>query len=340
MEILIIGGTQFVGRHLADELLRLGHDLTFFHRGETNPDLFPQAERIFGDRTMDLANLGDRTWDVVIDTIGYHPEHVEDSVGYLEDRTDRYVFISSAAVYEPTTRPGIDEDAPVQTEPPVGEGVEWWHTEYARNKVACEAIVRETFGESNALIIRPGMLMGPHDPINMFTYWVVRMHRGGDVVAPDVRDQPLQFLDGRDLAAFTADMVDRGVADVFTVDGPEEPITYGSFLETLRETVGTAATIHWLDPEWLLDQGVHPPWEELPYWLPGEAVEGYCRMSNEKAMDHGLTVRPLAQTTRDVLEWYRREDVGDREEWVDGLPPHRGIDPGEEADLLERSRAA
>lgn len=133
MDILVIGCTRFVGRHLADELLGRGHDLTFFHRGETNPDLYPAVDRVLGDRGTDLERLGDRTWDGVVDTCGYTPEHVERSVEYLADRTDLYVFVSSAAVYEPTAEPGIDDTAPLQTAPPTGDGVEWWHTEYARN---------------------------------------------------------------------------------------------------------------------------------------------------------------------------------------------------------------
>lgn len=338
MDILVIGGTRFVGRHLAEDLLSRGHDLTFFHRGETNPGLFPAVDRVFGDRETDLENLGDRTWDVVIDTCGYTPEHVERSVDYLVDRTDRYVFISSAAVYEPTAQHGIDEDAAVQTEPPTSNEVEWWHTEYARNKVQCEAIVSDAFDDSNALVIRPGMLMGPHDPVNYFTYWAVRMHRGGDVVAPDVRDQPLQFIDARDLAAFTSDVIDRSISGVFTVDGPGEQLTFASFLETLRDCVGIDANIHWIDEEWLVAHDVHPPWERLPYWLPGQASEGYCRMSIAKAKNHGLSFRPLAESAADVLEWYDRDVRGERDEWVDGLPPNRGLRPAEESELLAAYR--
>lgn len=334
MQVLVIGGTRYVGRHLAGALLELDHDLTFFHRGETNPDLFPEVDRVFGDRETDLDRLGDRTWDVVIDTCGYTPEHVDLAVEYLRDRADRYVFISSAAVYEPTSEPRIDETAAVQTEPPAGDGVEWWHTEYARHKVACEAIVLDAFGESNSLVIRPGMVIGPHDPVGYFTYWAVRLWRGGDVLVPDVRDQPLQFIDVRDLAAFTSEMVDRSVNDVFTVDGPAEPLTFGAAIETLRDQFRRESTLHWVETEWLLDHDVTPPWEKLPYWLPGDAAEGYCRKSTEKARRHGLESRPLAETAADVIDWYRREDVGEREGWDDGLPPDRGLGPDEEAELL------
>lgn len=335
MDILVIGGTRFVGRHLVGELLRRDHDLTLFHRGETNVDLFPRAERILGDRTTDLDTLGDRTWDFVIDTCGYTPEHVELSTEYLGGRTDRYVFISSAAVYEPSTEPGIDESSPVQSQPPSSDTVEWWHTEYARNKVECEAIVLDTFGESEALIIRPGMVMGPYDPVNFFTYWVLRMYRGGDVIAPPIGDQPLQFIDARDLAAFTADMVDRSIGDVFTVDGPADPLTVRSFLELLRDRYGGGATLHWLEEDWLAARDLSPPWEKLPYWLPGEAAHGYCRMDNSKAIDHGLTFRPTTESADDVLDWYEQEGLAEHQEWTHGLPPNRGLSPEKEAEILE-----
>lgn len=335
MDVLIIGGTRFVGRHLAAELLARNHDLTFFHRGQTNPDLFPEVDRVLGDRTTDLANLGDRTWDVVIDTCGYDPDHVDCSVEYLGDRADRYVFISSGAVYEPTSRPGLDETAAVQTDVPSEDEVEWWHTEYARNKVECEEIVLDAFGESDAPVIRPGMVMGPYDPMNYFTYWVLRMDRGGDILAPAVGYQPLQFIDARDLGGFIGALVDRDVSGVFTVDGPAEPLTVGSFLETLQRHLDSESSIHWVAAEWLLAQDLGTPWEVLPYWLPGAAAEGYCRMSNTKAMDHGLTFRPLTESAADVLDWYEREGLGEREEWRHGLPPNRGMSPAEETELRE-----
>lgn len=184
------------------------------------------------------------------------------------------------------------------------------------------------------------MLAGPHDPVNYFTYWVARLHRGGDVLVPDVRDQPLQLLDARDLASFTADLIDRSVAGAFTVTGPASQLNVGTFVETIREHVGPDATVLWVDEAWLLEQDVHPTWERLPYWLPGDAVEGYCRMSTAKARDHGLSVRPLAETVVDVRDWYEESVLGERDEWVDGVPPDRGLAPDEEADLLAAHLAA
>lgn len=332
MDILIIGGTQYVGRHLATELLARDHDLTFFHRGETNPDLFPAVDRVFGDRETDLDALGSRTWDVVVDTCGYTPDHVARSVDYLADAVDQYVFVSSIAAYEPTAEPGIDETAPLQTAPPTGDGVDWWHTEYARNKAACEAVVRETFGETASLFVRPGMLVGPHDPVHYFTSWLARLYDGGDVVVPAVDDQPLQLLDARDLAACTANLLEASAAGAFTVTRPD-PLTFGTFVETLQAAVPGDPTLHRVDPEWLLAHDEGATWERFPYWLPGDAVEGYCRLDTTKAERYGLSARPLSETARDVLEWYET-GVRARDEWVDGLPPNRGLTRGEETDLL------
>lgn len=336
MNILIIGGTRFVGRHLSDSLLCRGHDLTLFHRGETNPNVFPRVDRIFGDRETELENLGDKSWDVVIDTCGYYPEHVQKSVAYLADKAERYVFISSAAVYEPTTEVGIDETSPLQTNPVPSNEVAWWHTEYARNKVRCEQEVLEGFGPSNSLIVRPGMIMGPYDPMNYFTYWVVRVRQGGDIVAPGEKDHPLQFIDARDLASFTAEMIDQSVSDVFTVDGPTEPISFSSFLETLRDYFDSDATFHWIDNEQLIEHGIRPDGSGIPYWLPDPEARAYFQMSNDKALNHGLEIRPLTESADDVFHWYETQIHGSDEGWVDGLPPDKGLKPSEESELLEQ----
>lgn len=334
MKILVIGGTRFVGRYLVEDLLRRGHQLTLFHRGETNPGLFPEVDRVLGDRRTDLHRIGDRSWDVVVDTCGYAPEDVQPSVEQFADKADQYVFVSSAAVYEPTTAVGIDEDWPVQDGPEPPDPVVWWHTEYARNKVRCERRVLDVFGPSRSLIIRPGMIMGPHDPVWYFPHWVVRILRGGDVLAPGNGTQPLQFIDVRDVASFTGGLIDRSISGVFTVDGPSQPLSFASYLEQLAELFDSGARLVWVDEEWLLAQDLGPPWERLPYWLPDPEVRGYCRMDNSKAVELGLTFRPLAQSAEDVRTWYGSGDFAQRDGWVAGLPPTRGLAPDAEASLL------
>jgi len=338
MDVLVFGGTQFVGRYLTGELFDRGHDVTLYNRGETNPDLFPEADHVRGDRTVaaDLQRLGDGPWDVVVDAIAYDPDHVRQSTDYLVDRADWYVLISSVAAYEPRTEPGIEEDAPVQTDPP-GEGdreVEWWHTEYARNKVACEEIVRETFGEDGTLVIRPGMLFGPHDPVGYFTHWVGRLRHGGDVLVPDARDQPVQLLDARDLGTFVAELVDRDVRETVTAVGPAESLTFGEIVETVRDAVPGDATLHWVPEEWLLEQDVTPAFEQLPFWLPDPEVTGYCGMSDARARSYGLTTRPFAETVADVVAWYERVH-GSRPEWT---PRDGALDRDREHELLSAHR--
>ena len=242
-------------------------------------------------------------------------------------------------MYEPTSQLGIDETAAIQTDVPTSNEVEWWHTDYARNKVECEELVLDAFGESNALIIRPGMVMGPYDPVNFFTYWVLRMYRGDDIIAPAIGDQPLQFIDARDLGEFTSELIDRSPSGVFTVDGPAEPLTVATFLETLQNNLESESTIHWIEEEWLLAHDLGTPWEVLPYWLPGDAAEGYCRMSNTKAMNHGLTFRSFTESADDVLDWHDREELNEREEWSHGLPPNRGLSPAKETEMLEEYHA-
>lgn len=335
MKILLIGGTRFVGRYLAEDLRRRGHELTLFHRGETNPGLFPDVDRVLGDRRTDLDRLGDSSWDVVVDTCGYDPEDVEPTVELMAEKVEQYVFVSSAAVYEPTTTVGLDERSPVQDGPEPPDPVAWWHTEYARNKVRCERIVLDAFEPSRSLIIRPGMIMGPHDPMWLFPYWVVRMLRGGEVLAPGDGSQPLQFIDVRDVGAFTGRLIDRSISGVFTVDGPSEPLSFASYLERLAETFDSDARLVWVDEEWLLAQEVDPPWERLPYWLPDPEVHGYCGMDNRKAIEHGLTFRPLTQTAEDVRGWYESGGFGEREGWVAGVPSTRGLAPARERSLLQ-----
>lgn len=335
MKILLIGGTRFVGRYLAEDLLGRGHQLTLFHRGETNPGLFPEVDRVLGDRRTDLDRLGGRSWDVVVDTCGYVAEDVQPSVELFVDKVGQYVFVSSAAVYEPTTTMGIDEGSPVQDGPEPPNPVVWWHTDYARNKVRCEGIVLDAFGASRSLIIRPGMIMGPHDPVWYFPYWVVRMLRGGEVLAPGDGNQPLQFIDARDLASFTGGLIDRSISDVFTVDGPSRPLSFASYLEQLAELFDSGARLIWVDQEWLLAQELDPPWLRLPYWLPDPEVNGYCGKDNSKAIEHGLTFRPLARSAEDVRRWYELEEFEEREGWVAGLPPSRGLAPEAEASLLQ-----
>lgn len=329
----MIGGTRYVGRFIVQELLEHGHDVTLFHRGRTNTELFGDLERVLGDRVTDIGRIGDRDWDVVIDTCGYEPSEVAPVVEHLADRTERYVFISSAAVHEPTSQPGITEDSPVQRDPEPGDPVEWWHDAYARDKVACEDVVLATFGPERTLVLRPGMLVGPHDPVWYLPTLVARFQHGGRVLVPAVADQPVQVLDCRDLGGFAARMVDAGTVGTFLVDG--HPVTHGEILQAVAAAVGTDLEFVAADEPWLLARPeVDKPWERFPYWLPGDEALGYGGIDVSRALEHGLTPRSLASTVPDVVAWYQAAGFAGREDWPQGHPPQRGLAFDDEARML------
>ncbi|MHA2168302.1 MAG: NAD-dependent epimerase/dehydratase family protein [Candidatus Kariarchaeaceae archaeon] len=335
MKILIIGGTQFIGRAFTGDLLNRDHDITLFHRGKTNLDILPNVARIFGDRETDLENLGDQKWDVVIDICGYYPKHVQLSVDYLKDKTEYYVYISSVSAYKPTTEIGIDETAELQDDSDDSNEVVWWKGDYGRNKVLCEEIVLNGFGTEKSLIIRPGAVIGPYDNNNFFTYWVVRIRLGGNIIAPGDGAKPLQFIDARDLASFTNDMIEQKMSDIFTVTGPVEPILFSSFLNTLINHFDTDANLHWINDRWLLDHNIVQDWE-IPYWLPQPEGKAYFHLSIDKALNKGLKFRPLHETITDVANWYDEHVSGHTEDWVDGLPPDfLGLKTSKEIELLD-----
>lgn len=301
MKLLLIGGTRFVGRAIAAEALARGHELTLFHRGQSNPGLFPEAEHLLGDRNGDLSLLDGRSWDVVVDTSGYFPRQVRMLTKKLAGRIDRYVFISSISVYA-DTHPPTDESSPVATIE--DETVEEITSDtYGALKALCEQAAEEIL-PGQTLIIRPGLIVGPHDPTDRFTYWPARVAAGGEVLAPGRPEAPVQFIDTRDLAVWTLDMAEREATGVYNADSPAGQFTMGQLLETCREVSGSDAVFRWAADDVLLAQGVGP-WVELPLWLPDTPeYAGFMEVDCRKAAAAGLTIRPLADTVRDTLEWH------------------------------------
>lgn len=311
MKLLILGGTQFVGRATAEAALARGHELTLFHRGRTNPDLFAEAEHVHGDRERDLSVLGERMFDVVVDTSGYDPHAVRTSVEALAGA--RYVFVSTISVYDDFSR-GPDESSPVFT---AGDG-------YGELKAACE---RELPGE--ALVVRPGLIVGPHDPTYRFTYWVDRLARGGDVVAPEPRGSHVQLIDVRDLADWIVRSIEEKLRGTFNAVGPHEPLSMEELLEGIRVAAGGDARLHWLDADLLQERGLEP-WSTLPLWLPDPAWSGHSEVANARAVSKGLTFRPLEETVRDTLAWIR----SGAPLFVDRGHPKPGLDAELERELL------
>lgn len=300
MRILILGGSQFLGRHLVDAALRGGHEVTLFNRGQTNPNLYPEVEELRGNRDGQLDALYGRSWDAVLDTSGYVPRVVRQSLDLLKDAVAHYVFISSISVYATFSQIGMDEEASLQV---------WNHEDnervsvhYGALKAGCEQEVISVFGD-RALVIRPGLIVGPHDPTERFTYWVRRFAQGGEVLVPGRGDFFLQFIDARDLAQWIVRMVEHQMGGLFNAAGPEYPLTMAQFIETLGHTISKARTVTWVSEAFLLANGVRE-FEELPLWISDKTNwPGFLTCNVKKAMAQGLTFRPLQETILDTLHW-------------------------------------
>ncbi len=317
MRILVLGGTVFLGRWFVQAALDAGHEVTLFHRGRHGADLFPNARRLIGDRASDLALLDDGSWDAVVDTSGYLPRVVRASFERLRSRAGRYLFVSSVSVYADADAPTLTEDSPMaQLADPSSEDVA---RDYGALKAACEAVVGDSFGEARSAIVRPTLIVGPWDPTDRFTYWPVRFADGGDVLVPDRPDQPVQVIDVRDLAEWMLRLVEGEVSGVFNAAGPAEPLT----LEGLWRELGTAfpgARPVPVSEGFLAEQGVQC-WTELPLWIASEArADGTMRADSSRAIAAGLSLRPLAETARDTVEWHRAQAP---RPWLAGLAADR-----------------
>jgi 2'-hydroxyisoflavone reductase len=301
VRILIIGGTRFVGRHLVEAALGHGHEVTLFNRSKSNPGLFPDVETITGDREKDLDKLQGRIWDTAVDVVGYVPRLVRLSAQSLEASVSRYVFISTVSVYENFRKIGIDESYPVgkiedeTMEEVTGEA-------YGPLKALCEQAVRDIYGE-RALIIRPGLVVGPHDPTDRFTYWPVRVRRGGEVLAPQKPEAPIQLIDARDLAEFTIKLIEENASGIYNATGPDYELTIGRLLEVSKQVSGNDAHFKWASLEFL-NQNKVEAWSDMPTWVPDdEEGMGFSRVDVSKAISAGLKFRPLEETVRDTLAW-------------------------------------
>lgn len=329
MKLLILGGTVFLGRHIVEAARQRGHEITLFTRGERNPDLFPDVEKLRGNRDGNLTPLEGRRWDAVIDTSGYVPRVVRASAELLKGGVAHYTIISSISVYAAFETPGMDEAAPVGTL--ADEGVEEITGEtYGPLKALCERAVEEVM-PGRALIIRPGLIVGPYDPTDRFTYWPRRVARGGEVLAPDRPDRATQFIDARDLADWTVRMVEAGATGVYNATGPAERLAMGHLLDVCNAAGGGSATFTWVPEPFLLDAGIGP-WMELPLWVPESEGAGFSSVSIAKAGGAGLTFRSLDVTVRDTLAW----DAG-----RPATTEYRaGLDAEKERETLRRWHAA
>lgn len=332
MKILVLGGTLFLGRHIVQAALDRRHDVTLFNRGHTCPELFPEAEKLRGDRGGDLRALRGRTWDAVIDTCGYVPRLVHAAATVLKDVVAHYTFISSISVYADRHQLGLTEAAPVQTlADPTTEEV--GPQTYGALKALCEQTV-DALMPGRTCIVRPGLLVGPHDPTGRFTYWVQRVAAGGEVMAPGAPERQVQYIDARDAATWIVQMTETRATGVFHVAGPDARLSMGEFLEACRQTLKREARFTWLSEAFLLEHHVRP-WTELPLWATPQA-SGLLAIDISKAQRAGLVFRPLADTIRETLQWAaQQKSATTATRLASGESTQAGLSPGRETALLQ-----
>ena len=326
MKLLMLGGTAFLGRHLVEAAMGRDHEVTLFNRGRTNARLFPDVERLTGDRDGGLEPLRGRRWDAVVDTSGYVPRVVRQTAELLRD-SGGYVFVSSGSVYSLRSQDRSENGPLDRMDDPSSEDVQ---AHYGPLKALCEEVVIDTFRE-RALVVRSGLIVGPFDPTGRFTYWALRVARSAEVLGPGTAERHVQFIDARDQAAWILDMAEAGRGGTFNVAGPARPFT---FAELLSRCPGP---VTWVPDHFLLDEGVQP-YTEMPLWLP--ASLGNLDMPIERALTAGLRHRDVDETLRDTRVWARsldgavgQIDAGGRVRRPAAMTPER------EAALLERWRA-
>ena len=335
LRILILGGTGFTGPYQVRYALSRGHKVTTFNRGKTHPGELPkEVEQLIGDRNGQLDALKGRKWDVAIDNPTTLPAWVRDAAEILKGNVERYVFISTISVYADTTK-GADEMAPLAKY----EGAD----PYKETLQAMKASGYKTYGPLKALsekeaekwfpgktlIIRPGLIVGPRDETDRFTYWPVRIERGGEVLAPGTPTDPVQFIDARDLAEWTIRMVENRETGIYNATGPAKPLSIGEMLSQIKGALNSDAKFTWVPADFLAQNKVEA-WSDMPVWTGEES--GMARTNITRALAKGLTFRPLAETARDTLAWFKSQPQ-DRQSKL-----RAGLTPAREAELLAHWR--
>ena len=337
MKILVIGGTRFVGRHFVTAAQARGHELTLFNRGKHDAAAFADVETIQGDRHSELHKLAGRRWDVVVDTCGLLPRAVKASAEALRDAVDLYVFVSSQSVYADVSRPGVDENSPTETLTPeqldkanainaATASAAAYGDLYGGLKTLCEQAAKSMM-PGRVLVQRPGLIVGPYDYTDRFTYWVARVARGGEVLAPGRPERPVQFIDARDLAEWSVGMIEEKRVGVYNCNGAPGAVTMKDVLDECKAVSASDASFTWVDERFLLQHQVGA-WSELPLWLPEseDSLKGFMFVSSDKAIADGLKFRSLTETIADTLSWWQSTATVE--------PMKAGLDPEKEQRLL------
>jgi 2'-hydroxyisoflavone reductase len=330
LNILILGGTGFTGPYQVRYALERGHKITTFNRGKTHPGELPnEIEQLIGDRNGKLDALKNRKWDVVIDNPTSAPVWIRDVAQILKGNVDRYVFISTISVYADTSKPDTEESAPLAKYAGADAMKESRETIIASKfalygplKALAEQEAEKWFPKKT-LIIRPGLIVGPRDETDRFTYWPVRIDRGGEVLAPGDPKDPVQFIDARDLAEWTIRMVENGETGTYNATGPAKTLAIGEMLEGIKTANNSKAKFTWVNADFLEAQKV-APWSNMPVWIPPRGEEaGGNRISIKRALEKGLTFRPLEMTARDTLAWFKSQPAERQAKLKAGLSPER-----------------
>jgi 2'-hydroxyisoflavone reductase len=321
LRILILGGTGFIGPHQVRYARERGHTVTLFNRGKTNPGLFPDVEKLAGDRAVgDYRSLAGRDWDVVIDNPTTIPRWVREAGAALKGHATQYVFISTISVYAANDVPDADESAAVATTTePASEDARKY---YGPLKALSEKEAERAF-PGHTTIIRPGLIVGPGDYSDRFTYWPARFQRGGEVLAPGAPTDPVQMIDARDLAEWTIRTVEDGSVGTYNATGPQSRLTMAEMLGAVRGAMRTDAWLTWVDAPFLAAQKIGP-WMDMPVWVPPAGEEaGFAQRDVRRAVARGLTFRPLAVTAKDTLDFYNGEPEERKITLRAGLAPER-----------------
>ena len=327
LRILILGGTGFIGPFQVRYALSRGHTVTLFNRGRSNPGMFPEVETLIGDRNGQLDALAGHTWDAVIDNSRSNPDWVRLSAEFLRDSADRYFYVSSRSAYSDLSRVPMTSDAPTFTYESAGIEPGSDNLPYGLAKALSEREAQRVFGD-RANIVRPGLIIGPQDETDRFTYWPVRIHRGGEVLAPGDGSDTVEIIDVRDLTEWMIRMAETGHTGVYNGIGPATPRPMTELLYGIRAVTTAETTFTWVDAGFLMERGIRP-YREMPVWRPPvPGFEGFARFDLTPEVEAGLTFRPLAETARDTLEYHFSR------------PPERqanlraGVAPEREAEVL------
>ena len=314
LKILILGGTGFTGPFQVKYAVSRGHQVTVFNRGRTHPGILPkEVEQLIGDRNGQLDALKGIKWDVVIDVPTTIPVWVRDVAQILKGNVDRYVFVSTLSVYSDNSKPGMDESGPLAKYEGADAMKETQQSLRASNMMLYAPLKVESEKEAEkwfpgkTLIVRPGLIVGPGDESDRFTYWPVRVARGGEVLAPGNPSDPVQFIDARDLAEWIIRMAEQGTVGTFNATGPKSKLGIGEMLNGIKKATKSDAQFTWADADFLAAQKV-AAWSDMPVWVPPRGDEGgFSTISIKRALDKGLTFRPLGDTTQATLDWFRKQ---------------------------------